>query len=89
MRGTPYFVRIPAGLRKPKITRLGVDVAGQVEAVGRNVTQFRPCDEVFGMCKGCGPQIFRPTCELIENAGMSGLAEFGRCRSIEPLNSSE
>src|SRR6266849_10043898 len=41
MRGTPYFVRIMTGLRKPKITRLGVDVAGQVEAVGGNITQFK------------------------------------------------
>jgi len=52
MRGTPYFVRIVAGLRKPKVTRLGVDVAGQVEAGGRNVTQFKPGDEVFGTCHG-------------------------------------
>jgi len=52
MRGTPYFVRILAGLRKPKVTRLGVDVAGQVEAVGRNVTQSKPGDEVFGACRG-------------------------------------
>ncbi len=52
MRGTPYLLRIQSGLRKPKATRLGLDVAGQVEAVGKNVTQFQPGDEVFGACKG-------------------------------------
>jgi NADPH:quinone reductase-like Zn-dependent oxidoreductase len=52
MRGMPYGVRIVAGLRKPKVTRLGADVAGQVEAVGRNITQFKPGDHVFGTCKG-------------------------------------
>jgi NADPH:quinone reductase-like Zn-dependent oxidoreductase len=52
MRGTPYLLRILAGLRKPKDRRLGIDVAGQVEAVGRNVTQFKPGDEVFGACRG-------------------------------------
>jgi NADPH:quinone reductase-like Zn-dependent oxidoreductase len=51
-RGTSYIVRILTGLRKPKDTRLGRDVAGQVEAVGRNVTQFKPGDEVFGACRG-------------------------------------
>jgi NADPH:quinone reductase-like Zn-dependent oxidoreductase len=46
MRGEPYFIRLQAGLRTPKNSLLGSDVAGQVEAVGRNVTRFRPGDEV-------------------------------------------
>src|SRR5262245_44979643 len=52
MRGLPYIMRIQAGLRKPKVTRLGVDFAGTVEAVGKNVTQFKPGDEVFGAKTG-------------------------------------
>ena len=52
MRGTPYVGRIMMGLRKPKNTRLGVDVAGQVRAVGRQVTQFKPGDAVFGAARG-------------------------------------
>ncbi len=52
MRGMPYPVRVIAGLRKAKDKRLGVDVAGRVEAIGRNVTQFKPSDEVFGSCRG-------------------------------------
>src|SRR5207248_5511353 len=51
MRGAPLIRLIP-GLRTPKDQRIGVDVAGQVEAVGRNVTQFKPGDEVFGVCRG-------------------------------------
>src|SRR5712691_3172931 len=47
----PFPLRLMTGLREPKNTRLGVDVAGQVEAVGRNVTQFKPGDEVFGACR--------------------------------------
>jgi NADPH:quinone reductase-like Zn-dependent oxidoreductase len=53
MRGEPYAVRIMAGgLRKPKDARLGADVAGVIEAVGRNIRQFKPGDDVFGSCKG-------------------------------------
>ena len=62
MRGTPYFLRLLAGLTKPKDPRLGVDVAGRVEAVGKKVTQFKPGNEVFGACRGafaeyaCAPE---------------------------------
>ncbi len=48
MTGRPYFMRMQSGLLKPKINGLGADLAGQVEAVGKNVTRFRPGDEVFG-----------------------------------------
>jgi NADPH:quinone reductase-like Zn-dependent oxidoreductase len=48
LRGEPYVSRLQLGLRKPKKKVLGCDVAGQIEAVGENVTMFRPGDEVFG-----------------------------------------
>ncbi len=48
MRAEPFLARLENGLLKPKNTRLGADVAGLVEAVGRNVTQFQVGDEVFG-----------------------------------------
>jgi NADPH:quinone reductase-like Zn-dependent oxidoreductase len=49
VEGTPFMMRaLAAGLRKPKETQLGVDFAGTVEAVGKNVTKFKPGDEVFG-----------------------------------------
>jgi NADPH:quinone reductase-like Zn-dependent oxidoreductase len=52
MRGSPFFVRLIGGLRRPKNPVPGTDVAGEVEAVGANVKQLRPGDAVFGWCTG-------------------------------------
>ncbi|HXL38115.1 MAG TPA: NAD(P)-dependent alcohol dehydrogenase [Ktedonobacteraceae bacterium] len=53
MRGKPFLVRLMGfGLLKPKHKILGTDIAGRVEAVGRNVKQFQPGDEVFGSIRG-------------------------------------
>src|SRR5213083_3241770 len=50
MRG-PWPLRLMSGLRKPEKTRLGTDLAGQVESVGKNVTLFKAGDEVFGVAR--------------------------------------
>ena len=52
VRGVPYIARMAVGLRKPKNRVPGTDIAGTVEAVGKDVTEIGPGDEVFGWCTG-------------------------------------
>jgi NADPH:quinone reductase-like Zn-dependent oxidoreductase len=54
VRGKPFLARLWLGLLKPKYTIPGGDIAGRVEAVGRNVMQYKPGDEVFGDLSSCG-----------------------------------
>ncbi len=67
VRGKPLLVRLVSGLLKPKRI-LGADIAGRVEAVGRNVKQFQPGDEVFGDISGCGWGGFAEYVSVAENA---------------------
>ena len=74
VEGTPYVMRaMGVGLRKPKDTHLGVDFAGTVEAVGKNVTQFKPGDEVFGGRGGAFAQY------ICSRATPSSRVETGEC----------
>jgi NADPH:quinone reductase-like Zn-dependent oxidoreductase len=54
IKGEPFIARLSSGLRTPKYTIPGIDVAGRVEAVGADVKQFQPGDEVFGDIGACG-----------------------------------
>ena len=79
-----WITRLMGGLRKPKITRFGRDFAGVVEAVGKNVTEFKPGDEVFGVKWGAIAEyvcvleqraiVSKPANISFEQAGAVGVA---------------
>ena len=68
IQGEPFVGRLWSGLLKPTITIPGADIAGRVEAVGRNVKQFQPGDEVFGDLSDCGRGGFAEYVAVPENA---------------------
>ncbi len=83
MRGTPHFMRMDSGFRKPKNPRLGADLAGTVEAVGKNITEFKVGDEVFGssfgvfaeyFCIGEDGIVHKPANITVEQAASVGVA---------------
>ena len=61
MTGLPYFARLSLGLRRPKLSIRGWDVAGTVEAVGRSVRGMAPGDEVLGVADGAFAELARGT----------------------------
>jgi NADPH:quinone reductase-like Zn-dependent oxidoreductase len=68
LRADPFLIRLSSGFLTPKHTILGSDIAGRVEAVGSNVTQFKPGDEVFGDISACGWGGFAEYACVRENA---------------------
>ena len=83
MRGLPYVLRLATGLRRPKNRVPGTDIAGTVAAVGTDVTQLRPGDEVFGWCIGafaeyvCAPAdhfVPKPATLTFEQAAAVGVS---------------
>ena len=91
MTGSPYLARMTGGLRKPKSGRLGADLAGTVAAVGGNVTQFQPGDEVFGASNGAYAEYVRvsvgaiepkPSNVSFEEAGTVAIAAFTALQAL-------
>jgi NADPH:quinone reductase-like Zn-dependent oxidoreductase len=79
-RGEPYIGRLMFGISKPKDPRMGRDVAGEVAAVGKNATQFKVGDAVFGACRGA---LAEYACALEKNLALKpGNATFEQAAAV-------
>src|SRR5436190_14023273 len=94
MRG-PWPLRLMSGLRKPEKTGLGNDMAGQVEAVGKDVTLFKAGDEVFGVARpsiaeyACAREralVVKPANVTFEQAGSVAWAGFTALQGLRQVN---
>ena len=91
MRGLPYIARLGYGLLTPKNSVPGMEVAGRVEAVGNNVTKFRPGNEVFGWCNGAfaeyvsvseGALAMKPSNITLEQAAAFPISAFAALQAL-------
>jgi NADPH:quinone reductase-like Zn-dependent oxidoreductase len=91
VQGLPYVARMRYGLPKPKNNVPGFDVAGRIEAVGRNVTQLQPGDEVFGWCGGSfaeyasvpeGQLVVKPANLTFEQAAAVPISAFAALQAL-------
>jgi len=94
MRGSPFIMRMVSGLRRPKPAVRGRDVAGQIEAVGKDVTQLKPGDEVLGCCDGafaeyaCGPAdsfVLKPANVTFQQAAATGVAALTALQGLRDM----
>jgi NADPH:quinone reductase-like Zn-dependent oxidoreductase len=91
VRGLPYIARLRYGLPKPKHPVPGFDVAGRIAAVGSNVTQLQPDDEVFGWCNGSfaeyasvpeGQLVLKPANLTLEQAAAVPISGFAALQAL-------
>ena len=85
MRGEPRFMRLMTGFTKPRLARLGVDAAGVIETVGRQVTTLEPGDEVFGAFRGAFAEYACTSARAVEKKPANVTFAQAACANIAGL----